>query len=501
MEKKYKEKKCPVCNTTHHRRGETCSKECAMIKRTQYSSNKDLVCILCGKIFHTKDGKGKYCSDIHFKNCEVCGKSFPIPKRKESKRNPTCGLSCGAKLSHMSKDNKKKRKQNSLAKWGVEHPLQATEVKEKIAESVKNTAGRFGTEASKEAMRTIYGVDNASKIESVKKKKSETFNKNYTSKGIYPKNSKISKINLKWRDKLVESTGLDWEMERYFENVGSIDLYTEHNDARIAVEINPTGTHNSYKNVVACIRNRCEIYPCKEHGKTQKYHYERSRLMKEQHNVSLTSIFDWMDETKLLNFINSKLKLDEKKIYARKTKIVDLTQTEANRFLKNYHMLGASRKQIHCYGLTYDDILVQVQTYALLGKEDNVFEAKRLATIPNTAVIGGVSKLTKHFLREVEPKKIVAYSDLNLSYPDYDVEYNGFVRTSVNKPQKCWSKGNRMILQKSAAYQSADRLIGIANDSKTSIYPENWSNEQVFLAEGWLPVWDCGMLRDELEIR
>ena len=86
---------------------------------------------------------------------------------------------------------------------------------------------------------------------------------------------------------------------------------------------------------------------------------------------------------------------------------------------------------------------------------------------------------------------------MNLSWPDYDLMFNGFQRVSVNRPQKCWSKRKELVLDKSAARQSADRLLKIANNSSVSKYPESWSNEEVFLAEGWLPVWDCGMIKDE----
>ena len=58
-------------------------------------------------------------------------------------------------------------------------------------------------------------------------------------------------------------------------------------------------------------------------------------------------------------------------------------------------------------------------------------------------------------------------------------------------------RGDRMILVKSAAFQSADRLIGIASNSQESPYPDSMSNKDVFLAEGWLPVWDCGKMREE----
>lgn len=495
-ERQYYRKVCPVCQNEHKNRGKTCSRECATTLRRASSKNKPLTCVLCSKEFFTKDGKGKYCQEPHYKKCEICDNDFQIPKGKESRLNPTCGASCGAAYSHRSEKNKEIRKQNSLKKWGVEHPFQSDEVKSKIEKSIVGTAGRFGTAASKVAIKNIYGVDNVSQLDFIKEKKARTFKSNYIDKGIYPSNGPVSKVNLKWKEKLEKETGVKWELEHYFSGVGSIDLYAEHNGNRVAVEINPTATHNSYYNLVTCYVNKCET-PCVKHTLSKNYHFEKAEKIKRLHGVSLTSVFDWMDEDKIVSFIKSRLKLENNKIFARKTKLKTITQREANKFLKDCHMLGASRKQYFCYGLFYEDDLVQVQTFAPWGKEEGVFEAKRLATKDDFVIVGGVSKGTKAFIKDASPKKIVAFSDLNLSWPDYDLTYNSFERVSVNPPQKCWSKKDRIVLQKSAAFQSADRLIGIANDSKNSKYPENWTNDQVFLAEGWLPVWDCGMLKDE----
>ena len=498
--RQYKKKKCLMCNVEHTNRGKTCSTACAVSLRRKTSMQKVNTCILCGTEFSTKDGKGKYCSNTHYKNCEVCGERFPIPKGKESRKNPTCGFSCGGIYSHRSESGKKLRIENSLKKWGVEHPFQSDEVKQKIAATNKKTgrSGQFGSKESKEAIKKLYGVDNVSKLENIKKKKADTFKKNYIDNGLYPKYGPVSKINLKWKQDLEIATGVKWNLETFFEGVGKIDLVAEHNGHIVAVEISPTVTHNAYHNIVACLYNKCSVFPCKDHATDNKYHFNKVKLMKDLHNVSLITVFDWMDRDRCISFIKSKLHLDSCKLYARKTQVVEISQRDANKFFNEFHMLGASRLQKYCYGLVSDGQLVQVQSFANISKKDPlVFDARRLATRDDFYVIGGVSKITKHFINTVFPEKIVAFSDLNLGYPDYDIVFNGFSRVGVNRPQKCWSKGSRMILDKSAARQSADRLLGIANDSKSSKYPEHLSNEDVFLAEGWLPVYDCGMVKDE----
>lgn len=491
----YGKKNCPICEKEHRNRGKTCSSTCAAEMKRLNSASRPRTCVLCGSLFITKDGTGKYCPQTHYKNCEVCKEPFPIKKGREAKENPTCGPSCGATYSHRDPKSKELRRQNSLKKYGVEYPFQAEEVKAKIEKGLEGTAGRFGTEASKAAIQKIYGVENVSSLSEVKKRKAATFKKNYIDKGLYITRGPVSKTNLRWKEKLEEATGLTWELERYFDEVGRIDLYAEANGRVFALEINPTATHNAYRNLVLC-RDDCS-YPCEKHTQPKDYHFQRSKKLNELHNVSLTSVFDWMEEDKILSFVRARLLQDSNKIYAKKCEVKEISQRDANKFLTEFHLLGASRNQKHCYGLFYSGELVQVQTFAPFGKEPGVFEARRMATRSDWAVVGGVSKGTKRFMKDVSPERIVAFSDLNLSWPTYDLNHNGFTRTVVNKPQKCWSKRDKMILDKSAARQSADRLLKIANNSKESKYPENWSNEEVFLAEGWLPVWDCGMIKDE----
>lgn len=491
-------KTCPICSTEHSRRGVTCSSGCASKKRAS-SSAKVRVCALCGQTFTSMAQNQKYCDNTHYKNCEVCGNSFAITPKKETLRNPTCSPHCGSVYSHRSEESRAKRKENSLKRWGVEHPFQSDEVKKKISLNPKSATTQFGTEKSQKVIRLKYGVDNVSQLEEVKQKKADTFKRNYVDKGIYPHSGPVSKVNLQWKADLERATGLTWELEKYFSNVGKIDLFCEYNGEQVAVEINPTATHNTYQNKVVCTVQKCSL-PCLEHTVGKNYHHDRSRALHEEFGLSLISVFDWMDRDKIIWFIKSKLHLDSRKVYARKVELRKIPQVEANRFFKEYHLLGASRKQVHCYGLFFEDELIQVQSFAPLGGKAGAFEAKRLATKHGWVVVGGVSKVTKHFINEVKPSSITAFSDLNLSWPSYDVSFNGFTRERVNRPQKCWSKGDQMILDKSAARQSADRLLKIANDSKTSPYPEDLSNEDVFLAEGWLPVYDCGMIKDTLTI-
>lgn len=419
-------------------------------------------------------------------------------------------------------------KQDALEKHGVEWHAQRDDVKEKIKES---NIDRYGVPVPakndivkakmKKTTLERYGAENPSQIEEVKKKKIETSIKKYgvkhpmQSESVqkeYSKNFKekhgvdwpimlpnavpgrISKPNERWRQRLEEATGVKFSFEEHFSKIGSLDLYAEANGVKLAVEISPTATHNSFQHKIACNRRGCSIFPCIDHGKQKKYHQYKTIALRELYDVDLITIFDWTDEEKIINFIKAKLKLQKNKIGARQCELKRISQKEANIFLKKHHILGASQKQTYCYGLFYKDELLQVQTFAQLKNGD--WEAKRLASHPDWVIMGGVSRGTKAFIREAAPGKIVAFASLDLGIPDFDKNFNNFREREVQSPVKCWSKGKRIILAKSAAFQSADRLLGIASNSKESKYPEDWSNDEVFIAEGWLPVWDCGKIKE-----
>lgn len=360
----YSKSVCPVCGTIHRKRGKTCSNKCANYLRRETNKTLPLKCAICGELFTVKGGKGKYCNNPHYKKCEVCGNNFEIKRGTETSQKITCNSSCASKLSHRSPGNKEKRRANSLAKWGVENPFQAPEVKEKIEKSLEGTAGRFGTEASKKSIRKIYGVENASQLEFVKEKKARSFKKNFIDKGIYPKSGPISKINLEWKQKLETFTGTEWELEKYFKNIGCIDLHTMIKGVQIIVEINPTATHNYYSNIIACTRAKCTIFPCLKHALKEDYHYIKTKTMRVEHGLLLLNVFDWDNEdtfyetikhvVETKNLANEYIRFKQPNKYLSKGKVtLPLPEVKEN-FDK---LIVEGFKPIADSGLTLNDIL------------------------------------------------------------------------------------------------------------------------------------------------
>ncbi|WP_225872628.1 hypothetical protein [Pedobacter frigoris] len=109
-----------------------------------------------------------------------------------------------------------------------------------------------------------------------------------------------------------------------------------------------------------------------------------------------------------------------RRIHARKTEIVAVTQQQADEFLIANH-LQESAKAKYRFGLRENNRLVAVVTFSNLRYMKNGVEGYRsaelirFATLAGYTVIGGFSKLLKHFIKEYGPHDVMSYSDRDWS--------------------------------------------------------------------------------------
>jgi len=172
--RKNPDKQCPICGVTHNRRGFTCSNECASISRKNSAKEKN--CEYCGESFKAIHHFDRFCSREHFSECKNCGKRFSL----SDVRRPslTCSTSCAATISHTDK-SKRKRKENSLEKYGVEHPFQAEEIKKKIRDNPEHQKTLIGSEEFAKKLTEIYGVTNIRNSAEMNEKFKKKFSENH----------------------------------------------------------------------------------------------------------------------------------------------------------------------------------------------------------------------------------------------------------------------------------------------------------------------------------
>lgn len=523
-------------------------------------------CAVCGEEFVSNRRSSKICQRQHYKECVVCQKMFPFNPRnsrqpktcskkcsshlvdfksRQAKTVETLKRKYGTTIDNVSQipivQHKKeqtmmdaygvknpslfpefveKRKETSLSKYGVDNPAKSLVVKDQI----------------KRTNIDKYGVENVSQSQEVKDKIRKTLQKkygeNYTNPFQVPEiqekvkkslmekfgvssvlelpeiqklafdsnKNRISKINKKWGDVFVNDFHCSVDFEVQFAKGMYADIQLNKN---ILIDINPTVTHNNTISWVhltkKCIDEQCIN---KRHLPVdKKYHFNRF-LASEENGKILLQYFDWYDKSIFLSIVRSKLHLDEYKVYARHCDVRQISQYDANIFLNENHLLGATKGQSFCVGLFYHGEMVHLNSYGRARMNKNYqWEAIRSCSKKNWHVQGGLQKADSFFKKKTNPESIISYVDLALGGGDAERQNPGWRLLSTNQPSATWVKlqgknePSRFIKDSSVRKISADRLLGMRIGEK---YPERTidggkiTNSDVLLAEGYVKVYNAG---------
>ena len=203
---------------------------------------------------------------------------------------------------------------------------------------------------------------------------------------------------------ILDQCGVDYQHNR--KNIISpleLDFYIpSHN---LAIECNGLYHHCSLNKDTNYHRNKYEL--CRDKG-IQLLHFWEDDIRDKPHIIE--------------DYIKSKLNLTNK-IYARKCNIQEVSSNDAIDFYNNYHIQGRTKSGKH-YGLYYNSILVACMSFS---KNELI----RFCSKGNTTVVGGFSKLLKHYIKN-SCGDIVSFS--NNDYSNGNVYYiNGFIKISENK--------------------------------------------------------------------
>ncbi len=504
-------KQCKVCgkmfeiDVRKDQTVQTCSDECRyklMIESTDYDKSQATL----RKTIHDKYGVDNASS---------------IPGVRE-KAQQTCRERYGKSWYTQTDEYKERVKETSRDKYGVDHFLQSSEVIEKRKETCLNTYGVDNVSKSPEiqhkmheAFQSKYGVDNISQLnignldewkEFVQNPRayilstfdhkptvtelSEYFQTCLTS--IY--NNLDVKANTDILDKSfsVMEEQVIAEIKRIDSNIQiernnrtiihpyEVDIYLP--DYRLAIECNPTATHNS------SIKD-----PWGGQAKSTSYHMKKSEACS-QKDITLLHIFgyDWKYKK---DIINSILRVHTQhtisRIYARKCEIVDVDYKECKQFLDSNHLQGNVPSKVRL-GLKYDGELVSVMTFgstrSTIGKKDEVsWELLRFCNKLDTSVVGGASKLFKYFVNHYEPQRIVSFSDVaHTSGKLYPILGFHYLRTS--DPGYVWvdTTNDKAYHRMNAQKQHIKQFL------KDDSIDLSQSESQIMTAHGFVKVYDCG---------
>jgi len=129
-----------------------------------------------------------------------------------------------------------------------------------------------------------------------------------------------------------------------------------------------------------------------------------------------------------------------KRVFARKTKLIKLHKPELIKFLKENHLNEPANGKFK-YGLLLGDELIAAATFSAscpVHRGNEVYKSHQLIRFCNkngVTVVGGLSKLITHFIREQTPEDIMTYADLDWSNGKSYIKL-GFKKIGELLPQK-----------------------------------------------------------------
>ena len=342
----------------------------------------------------------------------------------------------------------------NLKKYGVDNPMKSNEIKEKAFNTNLKKYGVKSVTSSSEIRSKMvstlmqkYGVDNPNKIPSVKEKKqiaqrkkySEIVNNNVdpTIVNVVVETAKLLESNNNRKPTSKELANYLNYSHIYIQKIvkdNNLQSYVDFKPYSSIYEIEIIEFIKSFSDTTIIRNDKNIIFPYEldiylpeyniaiefngDYWHSSLYHPKNYHLKKsiccDEKGIRLIQIYEheW-DDDRTKNIIKSMIKTslgNSTKIYARNCIIKKITNSIAKPFNEEHHLQGHRNASV-TYGLYYNDELVQLMSFSKNRKYE--WEIIRGCPGSNNVVVGGVSKLFKHFIKEYNPKEIFSYCDFN----------------------------------------------------------------------------------------
>ena len=448
-----------------------------------------------------------------------CGTIFEVrPDAFFRQRNPT---GCP------NKECVKQRTENTnLERFGYKNPLESPEIQRKVRNTMIERYGEnsfFKGGLIQNSMKEKYGFKSSHQIHIIEpyatisndKEKLLEWKKQFIKENKYSPTlsdfcnvsgyspSAIYKIFYEKNINISEifdttSSIYEKEIEHFFKKNNIAYVTHERNiiapleldffvpDFNIAIEVNGAYFHNSTKEV--------------KNGRPPKdrlYHQKKS-LECENKGIRLIHIFEWdlypEHIRKTLGFLCSVFKISQQKIFARKCVLKDISNKQANSFYENNHLQGNTNNCKFNYGLFYNDELVSCMSFS---KRNEQYILSRFCSKIDIEVVGGASKLFKHFLRIENPQIIISFSDITkMSGNVYKIL--GFKIEKITAPSYWWFHNpSSYYWRRDCQKQYMYKLNGFDKDYKYLEHKQDpfWqrSEKEIMESKGYFQIFDSGM--------
>lgn len=228
----------------------------------------------------------------------------------------------------------------------------------------------------------------------------------------------------------------------------------------------------------------CGLYWHSEDHKSKNYHLDKLQACNNI-GIRLLTIFEneWIYNSEVVKSrIRNMFKQTETRYYARDCVIGEISNQDAKLFLEENHIQGYIASSIK-YGLFHKGELVSVMTFSKSRFNKNYeYELLRFANKRYTNVIGGASKLYKHFKRN-HNGSVISYCDLRWGQGGV-YEKLGFSLSHISQPNYFYFKKD--ILESRHKYQKHKLKDLLENFNEDLSEIENMQNN------GYKRIFDCG---------
>jgi hypothetical protein len=225
--------------------------------------------------------------------------------------------------------------------------------------------------------------------------------------------------------------------------------------------------------------------------KDKNYHLNKTDECEEK-GIQLIHIFEteWLYKKEIIqSVLKSKLNIYDNILYARNCIIKEINSKISNNFLNANHLQGADKSKYRL-GLFYKNELVTTITFGKSRFDKNYeWEIYRICSKLNTKVIGGISKLLKHFIKLKSPKSVVTYADRRFSV-GHVYKTIGFNFVKNTSPNYFYTKGYDLYSRHQFQKHKLKNILKEYDENLTE-----WQNMQL---NGYDRVWDCGNIKYQL---
>lgn len=284
---------------------------------------------------------------------------------------------------------------------------------------------------------------------------------------------KSSKDEIEIRN-FIKSFGINCKNDRSILEGQEIDIFLP--DKNIGIEYNGNKWHTEYFA-----------------NKDKNYHLNKTNMCKDK-GVKLIQIFE--DEYNLhkdivLNKLKHMLNISSNlpKVYGRKCIIKEIFKSEAETFLKTYHIQGFATASVYL-GAYYNDKLIGVMTF--LNENNGKWNLNRFASDYNYICCGIGGKLFNYFVNMYNPIEIKSFADRRWTIDEDNNVYikMGFNFEGYTNPEYRYYNSSVDRYERFHKFRFRKEKL-----NKKFGLPLTMTETEMIKQLGYDRIWDCGLIR------